>query len=309
VIESGLTRRAQQLARQGFPFVSATVVRAAAPTSVQPGSAALVHADGKIEGFVGGVCAEHSVRLYALQAIESGEPLLLRILPDGPGGGDPTAPAEIERDQGSVTVRNPCLSGGAIEIFLEPALPPPRVLAVGTSPIVGALAALAPPLGLEVVAVAPDGSEPAVGALALVVAAHGHDEVPVLAAALQAGVPYVGLVASRIRGAAVLEELRAGGVEEKLIAQVETPAGIDIGARSAGEIALSILARIVEVRRSGRAPASLSVAATALDPICGMTVVVAPETPSLEHDGATVYFCCEGCRRAFGERLAAEQAP
>jgi xanthine dehydrogenase accessory factor len=301
VITEALTRRAQELAAEGAPFVVATVVRVERPASVEPGSVGLVQADGTIEGFIGGVCAQHSVRLHALTAIESGTPLLLRILPDGPADGA----EEVPGDEGLVTLRNPCLSGGAIEVFLEPVLPAPRVLVTGDSPVVAALRTLGPEIGLRIVAaqdIADGVLAPAATDLAVVVAAHGNDEVASLRAGLEARVPYVGLVASRKRGAAVIEELRADGVAEELLGALETPAGLDIGARTPAEVALAILARIVEVRRSGSEAASGSAPVTAIDPVCGMTVVVAVDTPSLEHDGGTVYFCCAGCRRKFEER-------
>ena len=295
MIGGALARRAQELAEADAPFVVATVVRVQRPASVDPGNVGLVHADGTIEGFIGGVCAQHSVRLHALEAIESGMPLLLRIVPDGP--------EEIIREEGSVTVANPCLSGGAIEVFLDPVLPAPRVLVAGDSPIVAALRRLGPEVGLKMVA-AQDITDgvlaPTEGDLALVVAAHGNDEVATLRAGLEAGVPYVGLVASRKRGATVIEELREDGIAEELIDALETPAGFDIGARTPAEVALSILARIIAVRRSERGPAPAA-ALTAVDPVCGMTVVVGADTPSLEHDGESVYFCRAGCRRKFEE--------
>ena len=140
--------------------------------------------------------------------------------------------------------------------------------------------------------------EPRPGDLALVVAGHGRDELPALRRGLEAGLPYVGLVASRKRGQGVLGELRGDGVAEEQVDSIDTPAGLDIGARTPAEIALSILARIVEVRRAGRA----SVAPTAVDPICGMTVAAVPGTPSVRLDGETVWFCGEGCRAAFEAR-------
>jgi len=328
VISADLEERLRDLRERGEPVVTATVVRTLRPTSALPGSVALIRADGVIEGFVGGVCAQHSVRLYALQVIESGEPMMLRIEPDGEEGEtvrpvpeDPDAGTEIAREEGIVTVHNPCLSGGTIELFLEPSLPPPRVVAVGESPIVEALKDLGPRLGLAVDAGAGrEAPPPAAGDLALVVSAHGRDEAAALRAGVEAGVPYVGLVASDKRGAAVLEEMREAGVEEDLIARVETPAGIAIGARTPPEVALAILARVVEMRRAGGArawaPEAGAVAAsvagaraagpkTAVDPICGMTVVVLADTPSVEHDGEMTYFCCEGCRDRFLRQQAA----
>ena len=313
MITGPLSTRARELSEQGTAFVTATVVRVEHPTSVAPGNVALVHEDGEIEGFVGGVCAQNSVRLYSLKAIERGEPLLLRILPDGP------AEREIQSEQGSVTVQNPCLSGGAIEVFLEPFLPAPRMIVAGDTPIAAALLRLGPELGLDAIDSRGEDSGapvPSSDDLALVVAAHGRDERAILRAALEAGVRYVGLVASRRRGAAVLDALREDGVAEELLGRVDTPAGLDIGARSPAEIALSILASIVEVRRrsnedptkappSGaadhptKAPPSGAAPPTATDPICGMTVLVGADALSAEHGGETHYFCGEGCKQAF----------
>ena len=298
MMTAAMSRRARELAAGGEAFVTATVVRAQRPTSVEAGDVALVLADGSIEGFVGGACAEHSVRAYSLEAMRTGEAVLLRILPFAEEG------AADEVEDGAVTVQNPCLSGGAIEVFLEPVVPAPRVLVVGETPIAGAVVRLGGELGLDVVAVGDDGIEPRPDDLALVVAAHGRDEVGALRRGLEAGLPYVGLVASRARGDGVMGELRGDGVAEELLGRIDVPAGMDIGARTPAEIALSILASIVSVRRDGRAPApeaapAPAAPATAVDPICGMTVAAVASTPSVQHGGETVYFCCDGCRDAF----------
>jgi len=312
MMSSALSRRAQELAAQGKPYVTATVVRARRPTSVKAGDVALVLGDGTIEGFVGGVCAQQSVRVYALKAIHSEEAVLLRIVPDGPIGEDPATGSDLPIEDGAVTAHNPCLSGGEIEIFLEPVLPAPRVLVVGDSPIAAAVRSLGPELGLELVAVEGGQPDPGAGDLALVVAAHGRDELHTLRRALDNGVPYVGLVASPTRGAGVLADLRADGVPDEQLELIDVPAGIDIGARTPAEIALSILATIVAVRRGERAAApdgarvavppsapSSTAPPLAVDPICGMTVAAVPGTPSVEHEGETIYFCCEGCRSTF----------
>jgi len=294
-----LSRRAQELAERGEAFATATVVRAQRPTSASAGNAALVLGDGTIEGFVGGDCAEHSVRAYALKAIESGEPILLRILPFG----DDPEGEEVAREDGAVTVQNPCLSGGAIEVFLEPVIRAPRVLVEGDTPIVHALLRIGTELGLEMTGVAGGDFEPRPGDLAVVVAGHGRDELPALRRGLEAGLPYVGLVASRKRGDGVIGELRGDGVPKEQFDRIDTPAGLDLGARTPAEIALSILARIVEVRRAGRTRA----AATAVDPICGMTVAAVASTLSLDHEGETVYFCGEGCRSTFESQHAVSE--
>lgn len=261
-----------------MPFVLATVVRAERPTSAKPGDRALVLPDGTLEGFVGGSCAESTVRSQSLRLLATGESTLLRITPvssDGP-------PAE-----GTVTVANPCLSGGTLDIFLEAMLPPVLVYVYGFGPIARALVDVGRALGYEVRDATPDDVLPDdVGAV--VVASHGRDEEGVLAAAVAAGVPYVGLVASRRRGAAVLASL---GVPA---AAVHTPAGLDIGGRTASEIALSIYAELVAER-----PREERVVVEAVDPVCGMTVAVSGQTLSSEVGGRSVYFCGSGCRDAF----------
>jgi xanthine dehydrogenase accessory factor len=343
MMKSVMTRRASELAAQRAPFVTATVVRTSRPTSASPGDVALVLGDGTIEGFVGGVCAQHSVRVYALKTIASGEPVLLKILPDaGEGGEDEGALTEEQimaaqeeltsDEEGAVTVKNTCLSGGAVEVFLEPVVPAPRVLVVGDAPIAGAIHRIGEELGLEIVTVDKNGPDPTSEDLAVVVAGHGRDEYDGLRRGLEAGVRYVGLVASHKRGAAVLQDLREDGVPDGLLELVDIPAGINIGAREPGEIAVSILAKIVSVRREERidvpkpkgglaitraggrarekAPAHAKAPARAkapnseapviaVDPICGMTVAAVPGTPSVEHDGETIYFCCEGCKAKY----------
>ena len=164
-------------------------------------------------------------------------------------------------------------------------------------------------------------ADPAPGDLAVVVASHGRNELHTLRRGLEAGLPYVGLVASPARGAGVIDELRADGVPEDQLARIDVPAGLDIGARTPAEVALSILAEIVAARRGTRAAAPVPAPAEpsaprsgappiAVDPICGMTVAAVAGTPSLEHHGETVYFCCEGCAAQFRTRhehaLAAE---
>jgi xanthine dehydrogenase accessory factor len=279
-----MTTTTEDLVRARVPFVRATVVRAQHPTSSHAGDTALVRADGSIEGFVGGTCAESSVREYGLRALHAGEPLLLRIVPGGaPAGAEP----------GAVTVANPCLSGGSMEIFLEPLLPAPRVAVVGNTPIAHALVALGGPLGFAV----EPGGDARPGDAALVVASHGRDEEPALTAALRAGVPYVGLVASRTRGAAVLASL---DVPDELRARVHSPAGLDLGGGTAAEIALSILAELVGERRAAAAERTAPVEpATAVDPVCGMTVAAVDATLHADVEGVRTWFCGEGCRSAF----------
>src|SRR3954462_10121567 len=180
MIKGELAGRMQRLLTERRPFVTATVVRALHPTSVRPGDSALVLADGTIEGFVGGVCAQASVRLHAIRALETGDAVLLRLLP----GAGP----EEAGDDGVVVAHNPCLSGGSLEIFLEPQLAAPRIVVAGETPIARALGQVARVAGYEVA----QDAEPQPADAALVVAAHGsEDEAATLVRALEAGVGYV----------------------------------------------------------------------------------------------------------------------
>ncbi|GAA1254740.1 XdhC family protein [Oryzihumus leptocrescens] len=297
-----LAGRAAALSAEGTPFVWATVVHAHRPTSAKAGDSAIVLADGQIDGFVGGECAEATVRAQSLEALSTGQTRLLRVAPGEEETGLPD-------EDGVITVHNPCLSGGTLEILLEPSVPLPVVAVVGSAPIATALLRADRLFGLQVRALTPEEELPD-GTLAVVVASHGRDEEPVLTAALRAGVPYVGLVASRRRGAAVLASL---DVEDAQRDTVHTPAGLDIGARTADEVALSILAEVVATRRAAgpagaartEAAATPPAPATAKDPVCGMTVAAVPTSVHVDTPAGTVWFCGTGCRTAYLDNPAA----
>lgn len=209
------------------PHVLVTVVRTEPPTSARPGDQALVLPDGTIEGFVGGVCAESTTRAESLRRLATGEAGVVRI-----AGED-----------------NPCASGGALELFLDPVLPPRLVVVLGDGPMARALADVGTAVGHEVrrCEVVPEAFPP--DTAAVVAAAHGRaDEPALLTRALRAGVPYVALVASRRRAAAVLARVDAPDV-----GRVHAPAGLDLGAATPGEVALSVHAEIVALARAAGA--------------------------------------------------------
>ena len=278
--------RASELRAQRVPFVMATVVRADAPTSAKPGDSAVVLADGTIEGFVGGSCAQATVRAESLRSLANGNSTMLIIAAgdDSPAGGD--AP-------GVVRVSNPCLSGGTLEMFLEPALPAPLLAIYGQSPIAAALATGALALGFEArLARAEDAVH---GDLkAVVVATHGFDEETIITDALSAGVDYIGLVASRRRGDAILAAM---DLAPEARSRIHSPAGLDIGARNPAEIAISILAEIVLL--SPKSPKS-EPRLVAIDPVCEMQVAMVESSLHSEINGTTYWFCAKGCLRAFG---------
>jgi xanthine dehydrogenase accessory factor len=181
-----------------------------------------------------------------------------------------------------------------LEIFLEPQIPAPRLLVAGDTPIAGALSEIARAAGYEVVRADAADLHPDPSDAAAIVASHGEAEEAVLVRALHAGVPYVALVASERRGMAVLTSL---DVPEALRDQVHTPAGLDIGARTPADIAIAILAQIVATR-TAHAPAAAE-PATAVDPVCGMTVAATDATVHLDTESGRVHFCCEGCRATY----------
>nr|WP_077100180.1 XdhC family protein [Mycobacterium terramassiliense] len=291
--QTTISERAQQLLAARTPFVHATVVRAQPPTSSYAGDEAILLADGTIEGFVGGQCAQNSVRKAALGALQAGESVLLRVLPDGD--------VHFPEAPGACVVVNPCLSGGSLEIFLTPQLPAPLIEIHGATPIAEALAQLCGVLGYDVRRGADVGS---VGsATAVVIASHGGPEAEMIRAALDHGAGYVGLVASKVRGAAILGQLDLSDAER---ARVHTPVGLAIGAKTPAEIAVSIAAELVAGIRDGdlRRSAAPQPPAGAVDPVCGMTVTIGPGTEHLRVAGADYWFCGPGCRAAFAAAKA-----
>jgi xanthine dehydrogenase accessory factor len=289
--------RVRELRDSRVPFVHARVVLAEPPTSAKPGAEALILPDGTIEGFVGGNCAESTVRAQGLALLDSGESLLLRITP---------AP---EPDQpGKLVVHNPCLSGGTLEIFMEPILPAPLLTIIGDAPIALALAGVAEQVGWHVVTQTDLTAETILGTTALVVASHGRGEEAALSAALDADIAYVGLVASKKRGAAVIGSLDH---DSSLTSRIHSPAGLDIGARTSEEVALSIMSEIVSLRPrpSGR-PVTDTTQSTeqAVDPVCGMPVAMVEASLHLDQNGARHWFCGSGCLRAFASNPEAYAA-
>ena len=325
--------RAAELESGGTPFVLATVVAVRRPTSARPGASGIVHPDGTIEGWVGGSCAQPVVVREALRALADGQPRLLRLSKDGPGEG--------RRADGVVELVMTCHSGGTLEIYVEPHLPAPHLWVAGTTPIAGALVALGAASGWRVSLfdpVADTEAFPAAEAVLgdrdlhlrefdappyVVVATQGVWDEEAVLAALRRDVAYVGLVASPTRAAVVRQWLRdETGLAEERIAALRAPAGLDLGAETAEEVALSILGELVQVRR-GRAafvaapgPATIAgriAGATAadeaaapivddivlVDPVCGMTVDRKDARHLAEYGGVVYAFCQMVCRTRF----------
>jgi xanthine dehydrogenase accessory factor len=204
-----------------------------------------------------------------------------------------------------------CQSEGALEIYIEPVLPVPHLVIVGDSPMARTLASLAGALGWRADLIrGPDfTTEQADERAVVVVATQGHGDEDVLERAVAARPAYLGLVGSRRRGATVLGYLEDRGVPKDQLDRVRVPAGLDLGRTTHQEIAVAILAELVQLRASGALAAppvpEPSVQAgpeprpDAVDPVCGMNVSVTPVSRLLRHDGVDYYFCCAGCRQAF----------
>jgi xanthine dehydrogenase accessory factor len=282
-----LLERAAELRRAGQPFVLATVVRSLRPSSARSGDRALISVDGPMLGWVGGGCVHASIEREAATALVAGQPRLVRLSPD-----------PIEED-GIVSYPMTCHSGGTLDIYLEPVLPSPELVLLGESIVSEVLATLAAPLGFRIVR----SLEEMRTADAWVVAAgmSSGDDHPLVRAALLKNVQYVAMVSSRRRADSLLAELRAEGLSDETLERLKAPAGLDIGAATPPEIALSILAEIVQRRRARPAAPMMRLEqpAFAIDPICGMRVDVASARWTAERAGETYYFCAPGCRKAF----------
>jgi xanthine dehydrogenase accessory factor len=296
-----LLAQTAEMARRGEAFALATVVWRQGPSSGQQGSRAIITASGEISGWIGGACAEPVVLREARRVISEGVPRLLLLgTPEQFGAAVP---------EGMTVVPIACQSEGALEVYIEPVLPAPHLVIVGRSPMAHTLAEMAAALGWRTTL--RDGADFGPGDAdersMVVVATQGHGDEEAVERAAAARPAYLGLVGSARRGAAVLGYLAERGVDSGQLGRVHVPAGLDLGRTPHREIAVSILAELVQLRASGAlAPGAAAPEATgaaeaaeAVDPVCGMTVTVGPGACRAEHEGTTYYFCRPACRRQF----------
>jgi len=331
----GVLAEAAEMARRGEPFALATVVWRQGPSSSQQGSRAIITAAGELRGWIGGACAEPSVIREAQRVIATGEAKLLllgspeqfasagQFASTGQAGSAGKADGAVP--DGMLVIPISCSSEGALEVYIEAVVPVPHLVVVGRSPMAHTLAGLAQTLGWRAELIdGPDFSNADAGEHSMVVvASQGHNDEGLLERAIAARPAYVGLVGSRKRGAAVLGYLADRGVPQDQLDRVRVPAGLDLGRTTHQEIAVAILAELVQLRASGGLAGAVaarpgdahaattgkagrtkrhttrSQAADASDPVCGMTVPVGPDSAQLEQGGVTYYFCGVGCRQAF----------
>jgi xanthine dehydrogenase accessory factor len=305
--------RAAELKRDGKPFVLATVVWSKSPTSARPGAKGIVTPDGALFGWVGGSCSQPSVIRQALDCLESGQSRLLVL--------DPDADADAENQQeGRVLAPMICHSGGSVEVFLEPYLPPIQLIVAGESPVADTLIKLGHTMGYRTVSVRPRGADTSPPVVdesldkldlvdvmagrqsAVIVATMGVYDEDVIRAAIEAGASYIALVASRRRFETISEILIDSGINADQLNVVKAPAGLDIHASTPEEIAVSILAEVIAqkqaIPRLAEQEATVSIE-IAIDPVCGMEVEVRGARQFAEHNGVTYYFCCPGCKARF----------
>ena len=307
-----LSKAAEMLA-SGQSFAIAEVVHSLKPVSGKSGDKAIISADGAIWGWIGGGCAQPAVVKESLKALKDGRPRLVRISTSSAG------------EEGVVAYNMSCHSGGTLEVYIEPVLPKPHILIVGRSPVGRTLARLAKAINYTVTVAAPGADKASypdadhlfpdlnLGGLKItprtfvVVSTQGDDDEEALEQALHTNASYVAFVASRTKAAKVIQFLEERGVDKARLGQVRAPAGLDIQARSQEEIAVSILAEIVQLSRN---PPSEEIAPAMLpekriearDPICGMTVDIGGAKHTADFAGRRFYFCCARCKQAFDKQ-------
>ncbi|GIW24652.1 XdhC family protein [Meiothermus sp.] len=344
--------RIAELKRLGQSFALATVVSRQAPVSSHLGDKALIFEDGRFEGYVGGACSREVVRKQALEVLRLGRPRLVKITPE--------AAAQVVLEHADeVVIPMTCSSEGAVDVYIEPLIARASLLVVGASQIALTTAQIAARMNYTVT-LACDMPELAGMSLEseiqvlnwrdlghwlagqnptktyVVIASQGHYDEDALAliAKYLPDPAYLGLVASRKRGAAVLDNLEILGIPKTTFSKLKYPAGLDLGGRGRDEVAISILAEII-VQRAGESlpptQAEHPEAALALEPIPAVELVqsaqsalteVSPPSPtalpegtaidptsgeiieiakavSAEYQGQTYYFSCPNCRAKF----------
>ncbi len=296
----GVLQHAVELEQRGEEFVLATVVWREGPSSGQHGSRAIVTRDGQVIGWIGGACAEPVLIREAHQALDEGQSRLLAL-----GTSDQFG----EVPQGMTAIAISCQSEGALQIFIEPVIPVVHLVVVGRSPMAHTLCQLARALDWNAELVdGPDFSAEVVGRNSIViVATQGHGDEDVLERALGATPTYLGVVGSVRRGEALRGYLADRGFGADAIAAMRVPVGLDLGATSHREVAVSVLAELVQLRAAGKLRGTHTTqtvqAAEATDPICGMTVTADSTSHPLVVGDDTYYFCAVGCRDQFEQQV------
>jgi xanthine dehydrogenase accessory factor len=317
-----------QLKSEGKRFAVATVVSRKAPVSSHLGDKAIVLDDGSMEGFIGGACSRDIIKKQALEVLNRERPRLVRISPD-------PMPVQTTGSHDEICVPMTCVSEGAVDVYIEPQLEKKLLLVVGASPIAISLAKQGKMQSYDVTMVCEDAERATLafglegvrvnlidlkelarwleqlsmvkkGLLEAVVASMGHYDEETLMLLAKERPRYLGLVASRKRGNTVMEFVKDSVTKDDLT-KVRNPAGLDISAKTPNEVAVSILAEMIQLRRIAASKGVIEELESlpmmqkqeAIDPVCGMTVDIATAKHSYELDGTMYYFCCPHCRKRF----------
>lgn len=296
-----------------LPYATAIIVRRKIPSSGKPGDKAIITSDGKIHGWIGGGCTRGIVLKEALLSIQEGKPRLVSISPD----------AEPNTKSHSKTYTMTCQSGGEVDIYIEPVLPRPHILLFGVSHIAMALAKLAKAMSYTVSCVnhSPDKTVfPDVDSIVhidsfdkqqvddntyVVVCTQGEGDVDALYAAIQSAPNYLSFVASRKKANSIYKDLRAKGITFDQLKLIKSPAGKDIGAKLPEEVAISILAEIVEDLRNEQAQnedaskLDINNDDFYLNPVCNIPIQKSTAKHVITYKEESVYFCCDGCKISF----------
>jgi xanthine dehydrogenase accessory factor len=308
----------EELKKKNEPFAMATVVRRVAPSSGKPGDKAVINRVGEMFGWVGGGCVKGILLKEAEDAMKSGKPRLVRI------------GKELENQfLGEVKeYKMTCQSEGMVEVFVEPEVPQPHLVVMGKSMIAKSLVRLAKAAGYRVTGVAQDANLQTFDkvdelitqlkldnvnttpASCIVVATQGEMDEKALIEALRKDVGYIGFVASRKKIQSLASYLVDSGYDAKKVATLHSPAGIDIQAKQPEEVAISILAEMIQLRNTGNLPQAFEgyVAQTDvpmdapkwyINPVCGVPVDMNHPKHVVEYNNEKIYFCCDGCKVKF----------
>jgi xanthine dehydrogenase accessory factor len=315
-MHSTFLTKAQELKDKNQPYATAFIVRREIPSSGKPGDKAIITPSGKIHGWIGGGCTRGIVLKEALEAIRENKPRLVSITP----GQDVAAFGNTK------TYKMTCQSGGKVEVYIEPVLPNPKLVIFGTSHIAMALAKIAKAMDYRVDVVV-DNPDPHVFSgvdtlraldelpengipedAFVIVCTQGERDLEALHRAIQANPQYLAFVSSLRKANSIFTDLRGLGVTFDQLAKIKTPAGLDLGAKTPDEVAISILAQVIQQHRSEKENVDKEVARqeeTALseeyyiNPVCNIPVQKSSAKHVLEYEGEKVYFCCDGCKVSF----------
>ena len=302
-------KRASELKKKGNPFAIATVINTVAPTSAKPMSKAIIHQNGDIEGWIGGGCSIHTVITEGLNCIQSGKAIVLRLSPE-----------DISKDK--VTYKKEvflnCESGGTLEFHIEPVLPMTKLIIYGSTPTVYALAKIGSLLNYECYICSPNAesvkelsdnvqvlkdykvfSDQSVA----VVATQGENDLYALKSAIDSKSNFISMIISNKKASSLFLQLEKEGYSEEDISRVKFPAGMDINANTPEEIAVSILAELINHRNSvdlkEQVIAESKEDKKEIDPICKMIVDPKNAADTYEFEDINYYFCCIGCKEKF----------